>query len=288
MSKNEKLLKILRKRKSTRLFSRLLRYSINFYKVQLIKRLEHDKLIRHIKHNTFFGTTMNLNLPELVSKSIYLYGYFEPSTSHALIKLLKEGDYFVDVGAHIGYYSLLASEIVGNSGKVYSFEPTPSTLQTLLANVHGKTNINVKQIALWSEKKKLEFHDFGIGDSVFNSFYSARTVENKKYNSIEVQTDTLENFFKEGEKMPNVIKIDAESAELEILKGAKNILEQYAPKIIMEIGDFGDPNVAPSNDIIVFLEKMGYRIYEFSSDSFIELKKMKRYPSMNIYCEKNL
>lgn len=286
MDKKERFIERLRKRKSVALSSRAIRYLSNFVKNRRLRHLERQNKIMKVTSETFFDKTMNLNLPELVSKSIYLYSYFEPDTSQAMIKLINEGDSFADIGAHIGYYSLLASEIVGAQGKVYSFEPTPSTLHTLLMNTKNENNVKVENMALWSEKGSLEFHDFGEGNSVFNSFYNARSESDKTYQSIEVLTDTIDNLFNGGRKKLNVIKIDAESAELEILKGARNLLKSLFPKIILEIGDFEDPNVPLSNEIILFLEDLGYRIYIYKNDSFVELEKQDRYPSMNIYALK--
>src|SRR5262245_2069721 len=80
-----------------------------------------------VRCNTFFNVPMMGVLGEVVFGVIYKYGFYEPDLTYALIQLLNPGDTMIDVGGHLGYFSRLAEELVGPSGRVVAFEPAPRT-----------------------------------------------------------------------------------------------------------------------------------------------------------------
>src|SRR5215472_4923617 len=82
---------------------------------------------RRVTARTFFDRDMSVHLPDLVGVKLYQYGFFEEGLTRALIKMLPPGGVFIDIGAHVGYYTLLASLLVGSKGHVVAFEPTPRT-----------------------------------------------------------------------------------------------------------------------------------------------------------------
>lgn len=86
-----------------------------------------------IKSETIWGDKMVILLPTYAS--IFALGFFEYKLTKFLLKNLKRGDIFIDGGAHIGYYALLASELVDKNGKVIAFEPTPSIFKILERNI---------------------------------------------------------------------------------------------------------------------------------------------------------
>ena len=127
-----------------------------------------------IKTKTFFGENMFIVYPEFVSMFIYRDGYYEEGLTNMILRYLKPAMTFCDVGAHFGFFSLLASAIVGGKGRVYSFEPTPETYSVLLKNTKEKTNIITNNIALFSSKTILPFNNYGLRYSAYNSFSQAR------------------------------------------------------------------------------------------------------------------
>ena len=104
----------------------------------------------------FFGDSLQVWLPDLVSSELYRYGFFEAELSGAIMNLLKPGSCFIDIGAHVGYFSLMASHLVGCEGKVVSFEPTPRTRKVLELNVECRKNVVVEPCAVWSREKKMD------------------------------------------------------------------------------------------------------------------------------------
>ena len=104
------------------------------FRLVLPRRLDAAGLTWPVTATTFFGRPMHVHLPDLVGVKLYQYGFFEEGLTRALIEKLRPGDSFVDIGAHVGYYTILASLLVGADGHVVSFEPTPRTRTELSAN----------------------------------------------------------------------------------------------------------------------------------------------------------
>src|SRR6266508_5855760 len=88
-----------------------------------------------LRTRTFWGARMRVRIPETVSNELFRYGLFEPGLTAYMLGILKSGDPVLDVGDHNGYFTLLASDLVGVSGEVHAFEPTPSTFAMLAGNV---------------------------------------------------------------------------------------------------------------------------------------------------------
>jgi FkbM family methyltransferase len=130
--------------------------------------------------------------------------------------LLKENDIAVDCGAHHGLISILSSKIVGDKGKVYSFEAIPRNVIAIKKNIHINklNNVNIECLAVSAKNSRINI----IDDS--NGYISKL---NNSANFIEVDSISLDSYFHQKEK-PNFIKIDVEGHELQVMKGALKIL----------------------------------------------------------------
>lgn len=187
----------------------------------------------------------------------------EGDVHDAILKPLSEGDVFIDVGANIGYYSILASRIVGQSGRVIAIEAFPDTAKQLRknANVNGITNIEVKQAAVWSESgKKLRFKFekgiwWPIGDKSGNALGSKNEVE-----LLTTKIDDLMENFKDV-NIIKVMKLDIEGAEYEALKGAE--------KTLLKV-QFVVAECLKNKEAIMFLlKKSGFRVRKLKFTSYI-------------------
>jgi FkbM family methyltransferase len=189
-----------------------------------------------VKYKTFWGDKMSFYLPE--GNAIYYYGFFEANLTNFLLNYIKEGDIVFDVGAHVGYYTLLNSELVGKKGSVYSFEPTPRTFETLKNNVKNKSNVVINNNAVLDYQTEIEFIDYGPKFSAFNSF---RKRESKGMSfltepqKVKVKTISLDEYSRVENIKPTFIKIDAEGAEHLILKAMTYILKELRPIISIEV-----------------------------------------------------
>jgi len=240
-----------------------------------------------IKVKTFWGEQIIVVIPECVSLFIYRYGFFEEGLTRMILEYLKQGMTFFDIGSHFGYFTLLGSVLVGNEGRVYSFEPIPSTFNILKANISNKDNVFLNNCAVVSEKKKVLINDYGIKYSAFNSIYNSRLSQNihqkleiKKY---EVECISIDDYVERNGVIPNFIKIDAESSEYEILLGMEKTIAKFHPMISIEVGDMGVKGIPTSKDLINFLVNKSYQPYEFKDGKILKhaLKK-NQYPYDNI------
>ena len=235
-----------------------------------------------IKTKTFFGENMFIVYPEFVSMFIYRDGYYEEGLTNMILRYLKPAMTFCDVGAHFGFFSLLASAIVGGKGRVYSFEPTPETYSVLLKNTKEKTNIITNNIALFSSKTILPFNNYGLRYSAYNSFSQARLDDNilKKVvpQRITVNTITLDEYTENNNIKLDFVKIDAESAEYEILKGMKKILSKRRPIVTIETGDF----IKSSKICLSYIMNFDYQPYEFRDNKIVKHQIKDKYEYNNI------
>lgn len=140
---------------------------------------------------------------------------------------LRKGMTVVDIGANIGYYTLLAARAVGKEGKVFSFEPEPQNYSLLTKNIKENKYTNIttvqKAVANSTFPIKLYMDKIPSDHSIGSSF------PNQKF--IEVECTTLDRFFRNGQHI-DVIKIDAEGAEMAILQGMSKVLSANPTVII--------------------------------------------------------
>ena len=180
----------------------------------------------------------------------------------------KSGDIVVDVGAHIGLYSLIAAKRVGPGGKVIAIEPDPENFKILRKNIllNRSKNIEALECAAYSarEKLKLFLPELEQGRTIFNTVMQDRA--KTSINFLEVEANTLDNIL-ESKNITEVnwIKIDVEGAELEVLKGAVNTLSSNRDlTLLVEV--HGDANYKPILEI--------FQEYKFQIDY-----EEKYYPS---------
>src|SRR5262245_45605951 len=175
---------------------------------------------------------------EAVSEQIVAYGIYEDSLTESFLRLIKPGQVVVDIGMHLGYYTTLFACLVGEGGQVHAFEPTPSTREIAERNVECFPQIEVYPFAVWSTETTLTFRDYGPRWMAFNSFTAAKLETGPpEPKLLEVQTTTLDRFRDKLDANVSLIKIDAESAEQEILVGARNLLAHDRPILSVEVGD---------------------------------------------------
>ena len=153
-------------------------------------------------------------------------GTYEPQTRHWLQAVLGPGKVFFDIGANVGFFTLLGSRIVGEAGAVVAFEPLPENLGALKVHVrlNGARNVNVVAAAVSDRAGRERF------GPVDNPAMGGRAPEG----SIEVVTVALDDLVREGAvRRPDVLKIDVEGAELRVLAGARRTLEEARPAIVL-------------------------------------------------------
>jgi len=175
-----------------------------------------------------WGIPIEINLREVIGKSIFLFGLYDLSLTEAIKRIAKRGDEVFDVGANIGYISGLLSHLVGSEGRVHSFEPHPliaSKLRDNLKYVSGKlgySNVDVYQMALSESAGESRLYVPTFFDENEGTSSLEKMNESKE---IAIQTNTLDNYIA-NKLMINLLKIDVEGHELSVFKGAAQALQQ--------------------------------------------------------------
>lgn len=148
------------------------------------------------------------------------YSDAEPGVEKVIRENLKGGDTFIDIGAYIGYYSILARNIVGESGKIIAFEPNPESYRMLRKNfsINAFRNCIPVNIAITDEENILKLF-IGKYNADSSSLFLAEEVNENRY--VKVRTITLDKYCEIHDIAPDFLKIDAEGAEYRILKGMK-------------------------------------------------------------------
>ena len=261
-----------------------------FFQTLFCFLLRKQKSYFSIRTKTFWGKKMNVVLPEVVSSDIRRFGFIEESVASFIVNFASEGDCLIDIGAHFGFFSLLMSDVVGKTGSVHSFEPTPSTFLVLEKNIQLESNIFINKKAIWDLDTVLELNDYGLTSSAFNSINESRDKKNIAKVSkarIKVAALRLDDYVRDNCIVPKLIKIDAESAEYQVLKGMDNILSKIGPLLCIELGDLGINNVIASKKIIEFLmNNYSYKPYEIK-DGKLSIHKIKeKYEYTNLFFKK--
>lgn len=226
------------------------------------------------------GDSMTVLLP--ASTDIYLTGGkthdSEIRLARFLIKNLKAGDSFWDIGTHFGYFSLLAARLVGNTGEVLAVEAAPKSFQLLKENVQGLAQVKIFHHAIADSLKEITFYEFPVLYSEYNSFdieqyKNEPWFQKTKVNVLQIKTITLDALLQNSKNQNTnpIIKIDVEGGELAAMQGGNYLLQEKQPWIIMEY-------LAPNRHNEVhqaaqkLLNNLGYKEYIISKEG--ELKNI--------------
>jgi len=233
---------------------------------------------------TFWGGKMHVVLPESCSTFVWRYGYYEEDVCLYMLHLLHDGATFIDIGAHFGFFTLFGAYLVGTEGKVLAFEPIPRTYQQLTKNIGRSSNVEACNYAAFSENTERKFYDYGLQLSAYNSAFGMRRRTGFfDYEEVIVRARKVDDVIQEKSyEHVHLIKVDAESSEIQVLKGMKETLNAYRPNIILEVGDFAINGVPRSEEIIKWLEEKGYTAYEVCNGALIRHKRKTHYRYGNL------
>jgi FkbM family methyltransferase len=190
---------------------------------------------------------------------------YEKDITHLFLGLIDSQDVVIDIGANIGYYTIMAAKSLLKNGECHAFEPVLSTFNILNRNIelNNLTNVKSYRIAGGSEKAVL---DINISkESGLNSIVRKKRIQ-KKTPTQSIIVDRIDNILKIKNKEV-LIKIDTEGYEFETIKGLTNIIERNRCKVILEYspsfyGFFNQKIFIYCNDFLHYLMYKGFIIYE--------------------------
>jgi FkbM family methyltransferase len=221
---------------------------------------------------TRFGVRMAGDTRDLIQQYIYYFGMWEPDLTAYLRRLLKTGDTFIDVGANIGYDSLLAAKAVGSTGRIVAIEAAPETFEALLANVDRNHARNVRAVCVAASDSRGRLRlfggrDFNVGET------SVRAESGLPYSGYVRAAPLAEILDAEEVATAAVIKIDVEGAEWQVVVGMEPLLDQMPERVqvILEV----EPDVIGRQgrtvgDFIDLFAKHGFRAYQMPVNYWAE------------------
>ena len=184
----------------------------------------------------------------------FVYGTWEPAVVNALVEIVRPGASAVDIGAHVGFYTLILSKMVGPQGRVLAFEPLPWNFRVLCDNIQLNHCTQVEAInkALLDRTCTLDA-EMPEGEPLPGSvaFHMSDGTGQATADAL-----ALDDFLRDTGQPVNFMKIDVEGLESLVLKGASRTIEAYHPALIVEVHHFnGSPDASP---VMCQLREWGY------------------------------
>ena len=160
--------------------------------------------------------------------SRYYESDYEPETFRFFRENVKSGETVLDIGGHMGLFAVVTAMLVGESGKVFSFEPTPFTRSVLqeVVDLNGVADtVEVRSEAVSSKRGETVFFDTGNTLSVANSLVKTELSKTE----IPIKLISVDEFTAERGLTVNCLKIDVEGAEMDVLVGARETFLNQRP-----------------------------------------------------------
>jgi len=221
---------------------------------------------------------------DYIGHSILKSKSYEPHVTSVVKRLLKEGDVFLDIGANVGYFTMLASSLVKSSGKVIAFEPNPQNLQLIYSSMFesNTANVDIYPYAVSDKKAILKFTTVGSNGGVVTE--SAKVQQYYFLVPAVVTDEVLGN-----EEKINLIKIDIEAHEPYAIRGMEKLIKRLKPKIITEFHPWAMKinNLEPPEAYLKQLFDLGYQISIIETSGKL-LKVARAEDILDYWCLLNL
>ncbi len=215
-----------------------------------------------------FGALISCNLPDMIQAHLFYFGQWEPNLSGFLRRYLRPGDTFIDVGANIGYFSLLASSLVGPDGQIVAIEASPDIFRQLEGNIirNGIKNIRAINVAASDHYGEVDLYR-GVAGNLGSTTLSKSlgtsiegTVPAFPFNEILTPTEL---------SAARVIKIDIEGAELPVLNQIVTRIQEFHPnvQIVVEVAlPEDDERLRQVNELLRDFEAAGFFCYRLTNE----------------------
>lgn len=198
-----------------------------------------------------------------ISRQIRDTGIWEADETRLLMALLREGQVFVDVGANIGYFTVLGALSVGSAGRVFAFEPDPENFKLLRENcqLNALDNVTAEEAALSDSSGMgvLYLSEDNLGD---HKIYSSEG----EHAACEINLLNAADYFSRHDCAPDVVKVDVQGAEAAVIKGMAPVLEQSMPGITLVL-EFSPNSLRSAGssgaELLGTLVELGFYFYIF-------------------------
>lgn len=222
--------------------------------------------------NLPWGESLDVNPQETIGRALVHTGVYDLSLTEMLWRVTDRDDYALDIGANIGYFSLLLSQRVGPQGRVFNFEPHPDIFKKMKHNISSCKNISPLNSALSEASGEMTLFipvDFNKNEGLA----SLESSENSR--QVIIQAEALDDLFARENKKIDVIKIDVEGHELSVFKGGRKTLAK-TQFVLFE--DF----LAEKSLAIQFLKEQGFFVQrivkQLLGPQLVPVEQAKRVP----------
>lgn len=231
------------------------------------------------------GFRMKLDLKDPEQLKVYFYGHYHERYEAALVaRLLEDDDVFWDIGANVGYFTLVAATALANRGQIVAFEPGKNAYVRLIENLslNPYGNIQTYPVAVSDREGEAVLH---VSGDIADSSASLFQVGGNQAGHEICRTVALDQFLAaEGLRPPTLIKLDAEGAELAVLQGAERLISQSPPMFLMEMEEKNLKAAGASKAAIrQFLEGYGYRAAHLRKGRWYETRDLDLVKGRNIF-----
>lgn len=214
------------------------------------------RLTRHVR--------MRCNLWDEVQHDIWWLGpRYELKETRFIRRFLKPGMVFFDVGANVGYYSLIASPLIRDEGAIHSFEPVSTQHADFTENIsrNGLRNISLNRLIVSDQPGEMEIN---LGSEDNSGSASVMFAYRADHPTERVACTTLDEYVREHDiRRLDAIKIDTEGHELFVLKGGQRTLARFQPLLLLEVrGEMLAQIGSSREELFNWLASAGYVPYE--------------------------
>jgi FkbM family methyltransferase len=242
----------------------------------------HNALLRRFtvprQGSTYFGAELLCDPNDLIQRSILNFGVWEPDISYWIGRILRPGDVCVDVGANIGYDTLLASSVVGAAGKVVAIEAAPRIFSLLEHNVriNRAGNVRLVNAAVSDRQQTVTLYSGGARNIGATTTLASRGLPAET----TVEAWALAQILTPEEiARAKLIKIDIEGGELPVLKGLLADVSRFPQELVVIVEASWQDNPAEWDSVFAQFVAAGFMAYEIENHYSLEWYLNWRAPS---------
>jgi FkbM family methyltransferase len=225
---------------------------------------------------TIFDATICGNTRDAVGQYIFYFGVWEPNLTHWIQRRVAPGHVFVDIGANIGYFTLLGSRLVGDWGKVIAVEALPAIFSALQRNLeqNGVRNVRAVNCAVWDREQMIAIYTNPEDLPGQTTVSPAWADQYHLQRQFQVSAAPLSAILKPEEiKAARLIKIDVEGAEWQVVSGMRSIMASLRDdvEIVLEVNRKAlEVEGRSPQDVLDFFAEWGFHPYRIENDYLAE------------------